>query len=99
MVMYSFCNSDTLEKLINTVCEMYNTTTWNEKIFPSKPDHWHLSKNGVGHYAINSLLYLTMLREKYAKMYETFISQLKMYANVIGVLSNGYLPFSLMPPS
>ena len=32
MVMYGIYNSDTLEKLINTVNEIHNTTTWNEKL-------------------------------------------------------------------
>ena len=32
-------------------------------------------------------------------MYEMFISQLKMNANAIRVLSKGYLPISLLPPS
>ena len=31
MVMYSIHNSDTLEKLINTVHRMHNTAIWNEK--------------------------------------------------------------------
>ena len=31
---------------------------------------WYLSERGVSHYAINSLLFLTTAREKYAKMYE-----------------------------
>ena len=33
------------------------------------------------------------------KMYERFISHLQMYAKVIRVLSKGYLPISLLPPS
>ena len=73
-----------------------------KKIFASKLNHlyhWYLSKDGVGHYAINSLLYLTTLREKYVKMYEKFISQLKMYAKVIRVFLKGYLTISLLPPS
>ena len=32
-------------------------------------------------------------------MYERFIEQSKMYANGIRILSKGYLPISLMPPS
>ena len=36
------------------------------------------------------LLFLTMTREKYVKMYERFINQLQMYAKVIRVLSRGY---------
>ena len=57
-----------------------------------------VSEEGVEHYTINSLLYITMLKEKYVRMYKKFISQLKMYANVIRTLSKGYLPISLLPP-
>ena len=32
-------------------------------------------------------------------MYERFINQLKMYAKAIRILSKGYLPMSLLPPS
>ena len=56
-------------------------------------------KDTVGHYAINSLLFLTMTREIYVKMYERFINQLGIYAKVIRVLLKGYLPISLLPPS
>ena len=47
------------KKLINTVHKMHNTTTWKIRLFAGKLDHWYhwyLSKDGVGHYAINSLL-------------------------------------------
>ena len=40
MIMYSICNSDTLEKLINTVHKMHNTITWNKKIFAGKLNQW-----------------------------------------------------------
>ena len=56
MVMYGSYNSDTLEKLINTVHKMHNKTTWNEKLFVGKLNNWYqwyLSKDGVEHYAIN----------------------------------------------
>ena len=33
------------------------------------------------------------------KMYERFIEELKMYSNAIRILSKGYLPISLLPPS
>ena len=33
IMMYSIYNSDTLEKLINTVHKIHNNTTWNEKLF------------------------------------------------------------------
>ena len=77
MVMYCIYNLDTQDKLINTVHKMHNTTTWNENLFASKFNHWfqwYLSQDGVGHYAINSPLYLRMLKEKYVKMYQKFQS-------------------------
>ena len=66
MVMYGIYNSETLKKLINTVHKMHNSTTTNEKLFAGKLDSWYngyLTKDRVGYYAINSLLYLKMLRE------------------------------------
>ena len=40
-----------------------------------------------------------MEREKYAKIYERFINQLRMYSKAIRILSKGYLPISLLLPS
>ena len=80
IIMYSIYSSDILEKLINSLHEMCNTTTWNEIFFTCNLNNWfqwYLSQDGVGH---NSLLYLRTLREKYVKMYEKFIVQLYMYA-------------------
>ena len=50
-------------------------------------------------YAINSVLFLTIVREKYVKMYKRFIEELKLYSRAIRILSKGYLPISLLPPS
>ena len=58
---------------------------------------WYLLARGRNHYAINLLLFLTTTRKKYVKMYERFINQLKMYSQVIRVLSKDYLPISLLP--
>ena len=102
MVMYSIYNSDHLEDLINTVHRLHNKSTWNERLFGGQIKdwyHWYLSSRGVNHYAINSLLFLTTVREKYVKMYERFINQLREYVQVIRMLSKGYLPISLLPPS
>ena len=66
MGMYSICNSDSLEKLINTVDKMHNKTAWNEKLFAGKLNHWYqwyLIIDGVAHYNINSILYITTLRK------------------------------------
>ena len=102
MNMYGVHNSDTLKDLIDTVHRMQNFTTWNEKTFAGKLHDWmelYSHIEGVHHYVINSVLFLTMVREKYVKMYERFIEELKMYLKAIRVLSKGYLLISLLPPS
>ena len=48
------------------------------------------------HYAINSLLFLTTVREKYVNMYKRFLNQLRQYSQAIRVLSKGYLPIILL---
>ena len=99
MLMYGVYNSDTLEDLIDTVHKLHNRTTWNEKLFSGQIDNWYnyySSSTGVQHYAINSLLFLTTVREKYVKMYERFLNQLRQYLHAIRVLSKGYLPITLL---
>ena len=103
MIMYSKCNSDMLINLINTVHHMQNFTTWKEKMFVGTITEWvkkelAKSKNEYS-YSIDTILFLTMVREKYVKMYERFIAELKSYSKAIRILSKGYLPITLIPPS
>ena len=102
MVMHGVYNSDTLEDLIDTVHKLHNRTTWNEKLFSGQINNWYnyySSSAGVQYYAINSLMFLTTVREKYVKMYERFLNQLRQYSQAIIVLSKGYLPITLLSPS
>ena len=73
-------------KLINTLHQIHNNTPLNERLFTGELNTvfiWYVNKQGVQHHAINLLLYLRILREKYVKMYEEFILQLSMYARAI----------------
>ena len=56
------------------------------------------SKNEYS-YSVDTILFLTTVREKYVNMYERFIAELKSYSKAIRILSKGYLPISLIPPS
>ena len=103
MIMYSKYNSDMLMDVINTVHHMQNLTSWKEKMFVGKMTEWlkkelAKSKNEYS-YSVDTILFLTTVREKYVKMYERFIAELKSYSKAIRVLSKGYLPISLIPPS
>ena len=102
MIMYGVYDSDTLKDLIDTVHRMQNFTTWNEKTFSGKLHDWmelYSRDEGIHNYAINSILFLTTVQEKYVRMYKRFIEELKLYSRAIRVLSKGYLPISLLSPS
>ena len=78
MIMYDVYNSDTLRELIDIVHRMHNTSTWIERTFAGRLNQWlelYLHQEGIGHYAVNSILFLTSMREKYMKMYERFLEQ------------------------
>ena len=73
-----------------------------ERTFAGRLNQWfdmYLQQEGIHHYAIKSVLYLTSMREEYVKMYERFIEELKIYSKAIRILSKGYLPISLLTPS
>ena len=103
MIMYGKYNSDTLMELVKTVHQMQNVTTWKEKIFVSKMNKWLKHKLADIHnefdYSIDAMLFLTTVKEKYVRMYEKFINELKSYSGAIRILSKGYLPITLITPS
>ena len=50
-------------------------------LFAGKLHDWmelYAQYEGMHNYAINSVLFLTTIREKYIKMYERFIKELKL---------------------
>ena len=102
MIMYGIFNSDTLAALVRTVQNMQNTTTWKERTFAGKLTtmyQLYLNEEGVHNFSINSVLFLTTVREKYVKMCDRFIEELKTYSEAIRILPKGYLPIHLLPPS
>ena len=92
MIMYGKYNSDTLMELVKTVHQMQNVTTWREKIFVSKMNEWLKDKLVDIHnefdYSIDAMLFLTTVKEKYVRMYEKFIDELKSYSRAIQELNN-----------
>ena len=103
MIMYGKYNSDTLMELVNTVHQMQTVTTWKEKVFVSKMNKWLKHKLADIHNefdnSIDAVLFLTTVKEKYVRMYEKFINELKSYSKAIRILSKGYLCITLIMPS
>ena len=92
MIMYGVYNVDTLEKLIQMVHKMNEKMIWFEDLYTGQMKDWngmYSFSQGMNYYAINSLLYLRAVQEKYVKMYERFMNQLKDYSKAIRVLSKG----------
>ena len=80
LIMYGVYNSVTLTALIRTVHNMQNATTWKESTFACKLNQiyqGYLNEEGTHNFPINSILFVTTVREKYVKMYERFIEGTK----------------------
>ena len=104
MLMYGIFNVETLEKLINTVHQIHNTTSSHEGLFSGQQSSLTLrslyaNALGLQHYSINSLLYLRTVQDKYIALYKELLTQLHIYATSIRILAKGYLPISLITPS
>ena len=88
--------------LIKTVQSLHNVTCQKERTFAGRLTQLkqlYLNEEGAHTFALNSILYLTTVREKYVRMYERFIRELITYSKAIGILRKGYLPMYLLPPS
>ena len=97
MIMYGVYNTETLRSLTKAVHTLHSGQSMYEKLFAGQLaqackyyPQMHYDSD-IHHYAINSMLYLRMLKEKYMEMYNEFISQLHKYAKAIRILSKGYL--------
>ena len=62
---------------------MQTVTTWKEKIFVSEMNKWLKHKLVDIHnefdYSIDTVLFLTTVKEKYVRMYEKFIAEPRSY--------------------
>ena len=104
MLMYGIYNAETLEKLINIVHHIHNTTSSHERLFVGQQSSLTLrslyaNSLGLHHYSINSLLYLRTVHDKYIALYRELIAQLCIYGTLIRILAKGYLSISLVTPS
>ena len=78
MLMCRIYNAETLEKLTNTVQEIHNVTSSHEKLFagehnPSLLRLLYMDALGIQQYAINSLLFLRVIQDKYNSLHRELI--------------------------
>ena len=101
MFMYDIYNAETLEKLIDTVHQIHNTTSSHERLLAGQQSSLTLRSLyanilGLQHYSINSLLYLRTVHDKYIALYKKLNTQLHIHTMSISILAKGYLPISLI---
>ena len=92
-----------MEKLINTVQEIHNVTSSHEKLFAGEHNLTlfrllYMDTLGIQQYAINSLLFLRVIQDKYISLYRGLITQLHSYVSATRLLAKGYLPTTLLTP-
>ena len=103
MSIFGIYNAETLEKLINTVHEIHNTTSSHEKLFAGKHNHslfrmLYMDALGIQQYANNTLPFLRIIQDKYILLYRELITQLHTYVSAIRILAKGHLPNTLITP-
>ena len=104
MVMYGIYNVETLENLVKTVNTLHSRQTLYENLFSGRTSSAYESylqlhgSHGIQHYAVNSMVYLRTIKDKYIEIYNEFISQLCIYAKAVRILAKGFLPISLITP-
>ena len=91
MLMYGIYYAETLERLINTVHEIHNVTSSHETLFaeeynPALFRMLYTDTLGIQQYAINSLLFLRVIQDKYISLCRELITQLHTYTSAIRVL-------------
>ena len=91
VLMYSIYNAEMMEKLINTVHNIHNTTSLHEILFTGQESSLTLrslyaNSLGLHHYSLN-LLYLRTVQDKYIALYRELITELHIYASAIRMLA------------
>ena len=92
LVMYGIYNAETLENLVHA---LYSRQTLYESLFTGKTSAAYESysqmprSHGIQHYAVNMMLYLRTIKDKYIEIYNEFISQLRIYAQAVRILARG----------
>ena len=104
LVMYRIYNAEILEKLLKTVQVIQCRQSLIKNLFTHQTVTAHEAYSqihgtcGIQHYAINSMLYLCTIKDKYIEIYDEFILQLQIYAKAVRILAKCYFPISLVTP-
>ena len=104
-LLYGKYNLDSLEKIIHTTNHLGDRVHQMEKLLLGK-DHtvatqWFLHSSYIGRllFAHKLNIYLTSIQETQLRLYDELERVLRDFPSAVRILSKGYLPASLFPPT
>ena len=101
LLMYGIYNTETLEKLVKMVQVIHSRQSLTKGLFAGQSVAAYEVYSqihgacGIQHYASNSMLYLHMIKDKYIKIYNELMSQLRIYAKSVRILAKVICQFCL----
>ena len=102
-VLYGEYDTDSTISIVKMLDNLDNRSSTMEKWLEGQSKIWvqnfYETYSGPLVYSHLTQLYLASLREKYIRLYEALDTELKLLLRSIAILSKGYLPPQLFPPS
>ena len=102
-LMYGDYDINSTASIVSMLNYLGNRTSsiekWVKLKEPSWSYHYMDQTHGPAMYTHHLHIYLNSVKEKYIRLYQRLENDLKMVIRSIGILSKGYLPPHLFPPS
>ena len=102
-VLYGEYDTNSTESIIKMLDSLDNRSSTIERWLEGHSGAWvrnfYETSNGPLIYSHLTQLYLASLKERYIRLYEALGTELKLLLRSIAILSKGYLPPQLFPPT
>ena len=102
-LLYGEFDINSTKSIMELLDSLHNRTSTLENILEMKETEWNirflLSTNGPAVYSHMTQLYIDNLKEKYIRLYEALVTELRLLLRSIAILSKGYLPPQMFPPT
>ena len=102
-LLYGEYDVNSTQSIMKLLGSLHNRTSSLEKILELKVPTWALSfisgSQGTAMYSHMTQLYMENIKEKHIRLYETLVTELRLLLRSIAILSKGYLPPHLFPPT
>ena len=102
-LLYGEFDINSTKSIMELLDSLHNRTSTLENILEMKETEWNirflLSTNGPAVYSHMTQLYIDNLKEKYIRLYEALVTELRLLLRSIAILSKGYLSPQMFPPT